>query len=315
MGPLARVDSKGANFVGGVVRSQDLEVGVYGPAYTAIAVEPGLEADGLAIVEGTVNANALLVNTFGSKGEFRLLPGGDITLNGAVELSRCDTQFFPSGGCGLIADPQPKMSSKLAIIGSGGTFTVGKFDADLSRPANTVFDPTHRRDFRSGYPADATISFTADAAGVTPIVLADNSAFAGELTGTVYLDGTVGNVVGTYAGMNLELNLDAYLSASPLTLIDAPAGHLVGVFGSVSFLGSRMATVNYDYVNGNVFLNNFVGGAGAGGIAGATVPEPSSLGLITLATGLLTWSRRMRKHSGSRSRPEQIEGQFLDLSA
>jgi hypothetical protein len=201
----------------------------------------------------------------------------------------------------------------LAIIGSGGTFTVGKFDADLSKPANTVFDPTHRRDFRAGYPADATISFTADAAGVTPIVLADNSATVGELTGTVYLDGTVGNVVGTYAGMNLELNLDAYLSASPLTLIDAPAGHLFAgtVFGAVTFSGSRTATVNYDYVNGDVFLSNFIGGAGAGGIAGAAVPEPSGLALITLATGLLTWSRRTRKHDGSRPGRSRSRGNSL----
>ena len=36
-----------------------------------------------------------------------------------------------------------------------------------------------------------------------------------------------------------------------------PSAHLVGVFGTVTFLGSRTATVNYDYVNGNVFLNNF----------------------------------------------------------
>jgi hypothetical protein len=107
---------------------------------------------------------------------------------------------------------------------------------------------------------------------VTPIVLVDNSA-AGELTGTAYLDGTVGNVPGSYAGINLELNLDAYAGSGPLTLIDAPAGRLVGVFGTVTFLGSRMATVNYDYTNGNVFLNNFQGGAAAG----AAVPEPSGL--------------------------------------
>ena len=42
------------------------------------------------------------------------------------------------------------------------------------------------------------------------------------------------------------LNLDAYTSASPLTLINAPPVHLIGTFGSVTFLGSRTATVNYD---------------------------------------------------------------------
>ena len=263
--------------------------------------EPGLEADGLAIVEGTVNANALKINTFGAKGEVRVLPGGRVNLNGALELSRCDTQFFPSG-CGLITSPDPQslMSSKLSIIGSGGTFTVGKFDAALSPPPG--FDPLHRRDIRSGFPANATISFTADAGGVTPIVLVDNSAFPGELTGTAYLDGTVGNVPGTYAGMNLILNLDAYTSASPLTLIDAPAGHLVGVFGTVTFLGSRTATVNYDYVNGDVFLNNFhIGpGAGTGSLASSAVPEPSGLVMMTLTLGLLLCSHSVRERIGSR---------------
>ena len=87
-----------------------------------------------------MNANALMINVFGAKGEFRLLPGGRVNLNGALELSHCDTQFFPSG-CGLVANPQPLMSSKLSIIGSGGTFDVGQFDPDLSPDANPVFDP------------------------------------------------------------------------------------------------------------------------------------------------------------------------------
>ena len=104
-----------------------------------LTTEPGLEADGLVIVEGTVNANELTVNVFGAKGEVRLLPGGRVNLNGALELSRCDTQFFPSG-CGLVANPQPLMSSKLSIIGSGGTFEVGRFDPDLS-PAAPGHDP------------------------------------------------------------------------------------------------------------------------------------------------------------------------------
>jgi hypothetical protein len=301
VGPMALFESKGTgpNPFSTDVNTQPLEVGGYGPAYTAITSEPGLEGDGLVIVEGTVNANSLIINTFGSKGEVRVLPGGRVHLNGALELSRCDTQFFPSG-CGLVANPQPLMSSKLSIIGSGGTFEVGRFDPDLSPPPG--HDPLHRRDIRSGFPADATISFTADAGGVTPIVLVDNSiAFPGELTGTAYLDGTVGNVPGTYAGMNLELNLDAYLGTSPLTLIDAPPdlpgaspAHLVGVFGTVTFLGSRTATVNYDYLNGNVFLSNFQNGAGAGSLAGNAVPEPSGLTMMSLTLGLLLCSHSMR---------------------
>ena len=310
VGPLALVDIQGANFVGGVVRRKDLEVGAYGPAYIASSTEPGLEADGLVIIEGTVLANELTVNVFGAKGEVRVLPGGRLKLNGALLLSHCDTQFFPSG-CGLIANPEPLMSSKLSIIGSGGTIEVGRHDPVLSPPANQVHDPLLRRDFRSEFPADATLSFTADAGGVTPIVLVDNSiAFPGELTGTAYLDGTVGNVPGSYAGMNLELNLDAYTGSSPLTLIDAPidpspggtpSAHLVGVFGSVTFLGSRTATVNYDYVNGNVFLNNFQNGTITGTLAGSAVPEPSGLAMMTLTLSLLLCSHSVGQRNGSRA--------------
>jgi hypothetical protein len=293
VGPMALVDVKGPQFgaLGGDVRRKDLEVGVYGPAYISIENEPGLEADGLVVVEGTVNANKLLINTFGAKGEFRLLPGGRVNLNGGLQMSRCDTQFFPDG-CGLIENPQPLMSSKLSIIGSGGTFNVGKFENGLSPEANTDFDPPTRRDIRAGFPANATISFTADAGGVTPIVLVDNPG--AELDGTVYLDGTVGHEPGTYAGINLELNLDAYTGASPLTLIDAPPAHLVGVFGTVTFLGSRTATVNYDYVNGNVFLNNFQNGTVTGTLAASAVPEPSGLAIMTLMLSLLMCVRIQR---------------------
>jgi hypothetical protein len=114
---------------------------------------------------------------------------------------------------------------------------------------------------------------------VTPIVLVDNSAFPGEISGTANI-----------AGTNLVLNLDAYTSTSPLTLINAAPGHLaVGTFGSVTFLGSRTATVNYDVSNGDVFLSNFHlgSGAGAGNLANSAVPEPSSLMLIALAASLL----------------------------
>jgi hypothetical protein len=298
VGPSAVVDVKGPLPFSDVVKRKDLEVGAYGPAYIAITNEPGLEADGLVIVEGTVNANDLTVNVFGSKGEVRVLPGGRVNLNGALVLSHCDTQFF-SSGCGLVANPQPLMSSKLSIIGSGGTFEVGRFDPDLSPAPN--HDPELRRDIRSEFPANATISFTADAGGVTPIVLVDNSIlFPGELTGTAYLDGTVGNVPGTYAGIKLELNLDAYTGTSPLTLIDAPPdlpgappAHLVGVFGTVTFLGSRTATINYDYLNGDVFLSNFQNGPGAG----FAVPEPS-VSMMTLALVLSMWSHSVRKRKG-----------------
>jgi hypothetical protein len=41
-----------------------------------------------------------------------------------------------------------------------------------------------------------------------------------------------------------------------------------------------MADVQYDAANGDVILSNFQSGAGSGGLAGANVPEPSSLVLI-----------------------------------
>jgi hypothetical protein len=115
---------------------------------------------------------------------------------------------------------------------------------------------------------------------VTPIVLVDNSAFAGEISGTANI-----------AGTNLVLDLNAYASALPLMLIDAPNGHLSGTFGTVTFVGSRTATVNYDTVNGNVFLSNFLNGAGAGtvSLADGGVPEPSGL-MLVLTLGLLLFT-------------------------
>jgi hypothetical protein len=313
VGPLALVDVQGDtdNFPPPVIRRKDLEVGGYGQAYhTAVPLaEPGLAGDGLLIVEGTVNANALIINVYGAIGEVRVLPGGRVHLNGALVMSDCDSgNFFPGEtACGLKANPQPLMSSKLSITGSGGTFEVGRHDPLLSPDPRPGTDPLVRRDIRSEFPADTTMSFTADAGGVTPIVLVDNSVlFPGELTGTAYLDGTVGNVPGSYAGINLELNLDAYTGSSPLTLIDAPpdlapgganSAHLVGVFGTVTFLGSRTATVNYDYLNGNVFLNNFSGGGGGGSLA---VPEPTGL-MMTLTLGLLFCSHSVRKRNACRA--------------
>ncbi len=302
VGPSAVVDVKGPLPFSDVVKRKDLEVGAYGPAYIAITNEPGLEADGLVIVEGTVYANDLTVNVFGAKGEVRVLPGGRVNLNGALVLSHCDTQFFPSG-CGLVDNPEPLMSSKLSIIGSGGTFEVGKFDADLSPAPEPRSRVTARYSIRI---SGERHHFVHGRRGWrdTHRTSRQQRPFPGELTGTAYLDGTVGNVPGTNAGINLELNLDAYAGTGPLTLIDAPPDlpgasppHLVGVFGSVTFLGSRTATVNYDYLNGDVYLSNFQNGAGVGSLAGFAVPEPS-VSMMTLALVLLMWSHPVRKRKG-----------------
>ena len=114
---------------------------------------------------------------------------------------------------------------------------------------------------------------------------------------------TVGNVPGTSAGINLELDLDAYTDTSPLTLIDAPDGHLFGVFCTVTFLGTTIADINYDYPNGDVFLSNFQIGSGAGTAsrAGSAVPEPSGLALtLTLTLGLCCCPHSVRRRNGSR---------------
>ena len=50
--------------------------------------------------------------------------------------------------------------------------------------------------------------------------------------------------------------------------------------------------------NGNVFLNNFQNGAGAGALAGFVVPEPSSLMLIsTFGTILLSFGLGAHRQS------------------
>ena len=311
------------------IRSDALEVGIYGPAYITgdlpggTGAEPGFGAEGLAIIEGTVNADRLRIQVFGGKGEFRLLPGGSVNLNGALVLSHCDVQFF-GAGCGLVPDPeQYGQSSKLSIIGSGGNFTVGEYDPNMSPDASEFFEPLIRRDIYSKYPATSTMSFTADPNGVTPIVLVDNDiAFPGELTGSAFLDGTVGNDPNTYAAMNLVLDLDAYTGGAPLTLIDAPVAsdpndpdsfHLFGVFNpAVTFLGATTADVIYDYENGDVYLDNFVTplGAGSGSLASSAVPEPSGL-VMTLTLSMLLCSRSVRERNRSRPGRHRSRGKSL----
>ena len=240
--------------------TEDMRIGGYGPVFDIFGSEPGLAGDGRVDVEGILTAKALYVSEHGAKGEIRVA-GGTVNLNGALHMDFC-------GGCGTDPTLLALRSSKVTIIGSGGAFNVG-LDPDPN-----VLDTTlllHDRDLLAAS-ATAKFSFTADANGVTPIVVVDNGA---ELSG-----------VANIAGSTLELNLDAYNAGSPLTLIDAKAGNLMGTFGAVTFLGSRTATVNYDVANGNVFLNNFQSGAGVGSLAVARVPEPSSL-MLSGAVGFL----------------------------
>jgi hypothetical protein len=265
IGPSARVDVRTwdttvvPNQFGG---TDDMRIGSYGPAYDDFGAEPGMDGDGIVEVQGMLNAKDVYLSNNGAKGEIRLA-GGHVNLNGALRMDLCEVcQTDPA----LLA----QRSSKVTILGSAGSFVIG-LDPDPLVP--TPMPPP--RDLLAAS-TTATFSFTADAGGVTPIVIAEN--VLPEPSGTAYINGA-----------RLQLNLDAYTSASPLTLINAPPLQLIGTFGAVTFSGSRTATVNYDVANGNVFLSNFhLGpGAGAGSVAGAAVPEPTNLILMPLAMCLL----------------------------
>ncbi len=129
-------------------------------------------------------------------------------------------------GCGTDPSLLAMRASKVSLIGSSGSFNVG---SDIY-----AISPT------------TTFSFTADAGGVTTIV-AENG-------------------IAEIESANLELDLDAFpfTPTSKLTLIDALdiPGLLYGEFGTVTFLGSTQADVNYDGINSDVYLDNFriVGG-------------------------------------------------------
>ena len=268
IGPVAVVDIRiwdtavMPNQFGG---SEDMRIGGYGPSYAAENFEPGLDGRGLVNVQGTLNAKDLYVSEHGAKGEIQL-SGGTVNLNGELIMNFC-------GACGADPGLLALRSAKVSIVGSSGSFKVGL------DPDPMVVDPslTLKRDIKANSPT-AIFSFTADAGGVAPIIVVDNS-ISSEISGFANI-----------AGAKLELNLDAYTSTSPLTLINAANGHHSGTFGAVTFLGSRTATVNYDVFNGNVFLSNFLGGAGMGSLASAAVPEPSGLLMMTLALGLLLFS-------------------------
>jgi hypothetical protein len=243
--------------------TEDLRVGTWGPAYETFGAEPGLNGDGLVEVQGTVNAKDLYLSEHGAKGEIRLLPGGKVNLNGEAIMDFC---------AGCVSDPNllAQQSATITIVGSGGMFNVGL------DPDSLVIDPSPPPRNLRAEASTAKFSFTADAAGVTPITIVDNP---GEASGFARITGS-----------KLELNLDAYNSAAPLTLIDAPAGHLAGAFGSVTFLGRRMATVNYDAANGNVFLSNFHFATAAS----SAIAEPQSLLLALASSGALTVAGRRR---------------------
>jgi hypothetical protein len=214
-------------------------------------------------------------------------------------------------------------SSKLSLVGSEGSFSIFAGDLLANHPS-------------------ATISFTADAAGVTPIVVGGRPSPAGDFNDNGFVDAadytvwrdTLGSTtdlranddnMGGSAGVvdqadyalwktnfgnegerflsiadiqngNLELDLNAYnfTPESRLVLIEAPAdefgGLVLGEFGNVMFLGNTTATVNYDMVNGDVYLDNFQRPAGSA----AAVPEPSSLVAAVVLMACLAAQSRCR---------------------
>ncbi len=251
--------------------TEDIRIGGYGPAYDDFGAEPGLNGNGLVDVRGTLNAKDAYVSEHGSTGEIRLSGTGKVNLNGSLHMDFC-------GNC--VSDPAilALRSSTVSIVGSGGTFAVGL------DPDPMVVDPAPPPRDLLAASTTATLSFTADAGGVTPIVVAQN--VLPEPSGTAYINGA-----------KLVVNLDAYTSSAPLTLISAPPLQLVGTFGSVRFTGTRTATVNYDVASGKVFLNNFHVGSGLSSSSIVMVPEPASLTLLSVAAmcGSCVFARERRR--------------------
>lgn len=266
IGPNAQVDvriwddSVVPNQFGG---TEDIRAGSWGLAYEHFGGQDGIDGNGLIDVQGRLNAKDMYLSEHGGKGEIRLA-GGIVNLNGELIMDLC-------AECTSDEQLLAQRSSKVTIVGSGGSFVVG-LDPDAM-----VVDPLPPpRDIRAAS-STASFSFTADAGGVTPIVLATNT---GEASGTARIDTA-----------KLFVNLDAYTLNSPLTLIDAPANQLLGSFGSVTFLGRRTASLVYDRPSGDVILTNFVS-SGASGLANVgAAPEPSSM-ILALIGGVIAAQRR-----------------------
>jgi hypothetical protein len=293
IGPDARVRS-GFITEQGIYSRQDFRIGSFGPSRGETEPTPQrLEGEGIVEVHGLLMASTIIMPESGASGELRLMPGGRVDIRTISMANQTD---------------RASRSSKLSIIGSGGSFRtiVGTFGANHS----TV-----------------TLSFTPDANGVTPIVVGATAVPLGDYNRNGAVDtadyviwrktlGSTTNLrangdnTGASMGViddadynvwtqnygevglrnlarieiesaNLELNLDAYqfTPQSKLVLIEGGSNEefgdlLIGQFGNVSFIGNTTADVVYDVMNGDVYLQNF---QRAGGAVSTAVPEPGSL--------------------------------------
>jgi hypothetical protein len=210
IGPDARVRS--AEVIGEAIARRDIRIGTYGPE-RGLGVNT-IDGDGFVQVEGELLGNTLYMPESDADGVLRVMPGGVVNLRGV------DMTFEAF---------RPNRSSLLEIIGSGGSFTttVGTFLAS---------HPT------------ATVKFTADAGGVTPIVSVGISGPQPMPPGGADVEN--GNLV-------LDLDDFNFTPSSTMLLIDVAPDALFGPFGTVTFLGNTTADVNYDYANGDIFLSNF----------------------------------------------------------
>jgi hypothetical protein len=206
IGPDARVRS-GFLTEQGALSRQDMRIGSFGPSRGLREPIPQLlEGEGVVEVHGELVANRIIMPESGASGELRLMPGG------RIDVRNIDMAIEPN---------EASRSSKLSIIGSTGSLTMG---------AGNMF-ANH---------SSVTISFTADANGVTPIISGAN---------------------GDVEGANLVLDLDDFVfnETSTLMLMNFQEfGILGGEFGTVTFAGDTTATVNYDIENGDIFLSNFM---------------------------------------------------------
>jgi hypothetical protein len=211
IGPDARVRSLEPLDGGGFGR-RDIRIGSYGPE-RGLGVNT-IDGNGLVQVEGELIGNKLYMPESDATGVLRVMPGG------VVDIETLDMTFEAF---------RANRSSTLEIVGSGGSFTTTVGPVLVNHPT-------------------ATVKFTADAGGVTPIVsvgIANPPASPGGAD---------------VEGGNLVLDLDdfSFTPTSRMLLFDVAPDELFGEFGMVSFAGDTTADVVYDYENGDIYLENFM---------------------------------------------------------